>query len=78
VIRFRALGTDAEVKPAVTEHRQRAPTFRGEFASAPLPETAAEPLPPERDPSRIPIRTVSRRGIEALVKSFNRTAAHAE
>ena len=62
MIRFRALGTDAEVKPAVTEHRQRAPTFRGEFASAPLPETAAEPLTPECDPRRIPIRTVSRRG----------------
>ncbi len=67
-----------EVQPAVTEHRQRTPTFRGEFASAPLLFRAAEPLQPERDPSRIPIRTVSRRAIEELVASFNRSAIHAE
>ncbi len=72
------VGIGAEVQPAVTEHRQRTPTFRGEFASAPPPETAAEPLQPERDPRRIPIRVVSRRAIEALVASFNRTAVHAE
>jgi len=78
VIRFRALGTGTEVQPAVTEHRQRTPTFRGEFASAPPPETAAGPLPSECDASRIPIRTVSRRAIEELVESFNRTAVHAE
>jgi len=78
VIRFRAPGAGEEVQPAVTEHRQRAPTFRGEFASAPLPETAAEPLQPERDPSCIPIRVVSRRAIEALVASFNRSAVYAE
>jgi len=78
VTRFRALGAGAEVQPAVTEHRPRTPTFRGEFASAPPPETAAEPLPPERDPRRIRIRIVSRRAIEALVASFNRTASHAE
>jgi len=77
VIRFRALGTGTEVQRAVTEHPQRAPTFRGEFASAPPLFPAAEPLPPERDPSRIPIRTVSRRAIEKLVESFNRTAVHA-
>ncbi len=74
---IRALGTGAEVQPAVTEHRQRRPTFRGDVASAPLPETAAEPLQPERDASRIPIRTVSRRAIEALVVSFNRSAVYA-
>ncbi len=56
MIQFRALGMGTEVQPAVTEHRQRAPTFRGEFASAPPPETAAGPIPPERDPNRIPIR----------------------
>jgi len=78
VIQFRALGVGTEVQPAVTEHRQRAPTFRGEFASAPPPETAAEPLPPECDASRITIRTVSRRAIEELVASFNKSASHAE
>ena len=67
-----------EVQPAVTEHRQRTPTFRGEFASAPLPETAAEPLPPACDPRRIPIRTVSRRAIEELVASFNPSATRAD
>jgi len=34
--------------------------------------------PPECDASRIPIRTVSRRAIEELVASFNRSAVHAE
>jgi hypothetical protein len=70
------IGTDGQ--RAVPQHPQRRPTFRGDVASAPLPETAAEPLTPERDPCRIPIRTVSRRAIEALVASFNRTARHAE
>ncbi len=66
------------MQPAVTEHRPRTPTFRGEFASAPPPETAAEPLTLERDPRRIPIKVVSRRAIQELVESFNRTAVHAE
>lgn len=78
MIRFRALGAGTEGQRAVPQHPQRMPTFRGEFASAPLPETAAEPLPPERDPRRIPIRVVSRRAVEELVASFNRTASHAE
>jgi len=72
------VGIGADGQPEVPQHRQRTPTFRGEFASAPPPETAAEPLQPERDPRRIPIRVVSRRAIEALVASFNRTAVHAE
>ncbi len=73
---FAPAGIGADGQRAVPQHPLRTPTFRGEFASAPLPETAAEPLPPERDASRIPIRTVSRRAIEALVASFNRTALH--
>ncbi len=68
----------ANGQPEVPQHRQRRLTFRSDVASAPPPETAAEPLTPERDPRRIPIRTVSRRAIEELVVSFNRTAAHAE
>ncbi len=68
----------ANGQPEVPQHRLRRPTFRGDVASAPPPETAAEPLPPERDPRRIRIRIVSRRAIEALVASFNRTASHAE
>jgi len=75
---FAPAGIGANGQPEVPQHRLRRPTFRGDVASAPPPKTAAEPLPPERDPSRIPIRTVSRRAIEALVASFNRTAAHAE
>lgn len=76
--RFRALGAGAEVQPAVTEHRQRRLTFRSDVASAPPPETAAEPLQPACDPRRIPIRVVSRRAIEVLVENFNRSAIHAE
>ena len=75
---FAPVGICVNGQPEVPQHRQRRPTFRGDVASAPPPETAAEPLPPEQDASRIPISVVSRRGIEALVKSFNRTAAHAE
>ncbi len=74
---FAPVSIGAEVQPAVTEHRQRAlSTPRSEPASAPPPETAAEPLQPERDPRRIPIRIVSRHAIEALVASFNRSASH--
>ncbi len=75
---FAPVGIGANGQPEVPQHRQRRLTFRSDVASAPPPETAAEPLPPECDPSRIPIRTVSRRAIEALVASFNRSAVHAE
>lgn len=74
---FAPAGIGANGQRAVPKHPQRAPTFRGEPASAPPPETAAEPLTPECDPRRIPIRVVSRRAIEALVASFNRSAVHA-
>jgi len=74
---FAPVGIGADGQRAVPQHPQRRPTFRGEFASAPPLFPAAEPLPPERDPSRIPIRTVSRRAIEELVASFNRTTVHA-
>jgi len=73
---FAPAGIGANGQRAVPQHPQRAPTFRGEFASAPLPETAAEPLPPERDPRRIPIKVVSRRAIQELVASFNRSAVY--
>ncbi len=75
---FAPMPAGANGQRAVPKHPQRAPTFRGEFASAPLPETAAEPLQPERDPRRIPIRIVSRRAIEAMVANFNRNAVHAD
>ncbi len=76
---FAPVGIGADGQRAVPKHPQRAlSTPRSEPASAPPPETAAEPLQPECDPRRIPIRVVSRRAIEALVASFNRTASHAE
>jgi len=76
---FAPLHTGANGQRAVPKHPQRAlSTPRSEPASAPPPETAAEPLTPERDPRRIPIRIVSRRAIEALVASFNRNATYAE
>ncbi len=75
---FAPVGIGAEVQPAVTEHRQRRLTFRSDVASAPPLFPAAEPLTPERDPRRISIRIVSRRAIEELVASFNRSAVHAE
>ncbi len=75
---FAPVGFGVNGQPEVPQHRLRTPTFRGEFASAPPPETAAEPLPPGFDPRRITIRTVSRRAIKELVESFNRSASHAE
>jgi len=36
------IGTDGQ--RAVLQHRHRRPTFRGDVASAPPPETAVEPL----------------------------------
>jgi len=78
VTSFAPVGIGAEGPPAVPQHRLRRLSFRSDVASAPPPETAAEPLPPKRDASRIPIRTVSRRAIEELVASFNRSAVHAE
>ncbi len=75
---FAPVGIGTEGQRAVPQHPQRRLSFRSDVASAPLPEAAAEPLPPECDPRCIPIRIVSRRAIEALVASFNRTAVHAE
>ncbi len=74
---FAPAGIGANGQRAVPQHPQRMPTFRGEFASAPPLFPAAEPFTPERDPRRIPIRTVSRRAIEELVASFNRSALYA-
>ncbi len=75
---FVPVGIGTEGQRAVPQHPQRRLSFRSDVASAPPPETAAEPLQPERDPRRIPIRIVSRRAIEALVASFNRNATYAE
>ncbi len=75
---FAPAGIGANGQPEVPQHRQRTPTFRGEFASAPPLFPAAEPLPPKRDAGRIPIKVVSRRAIQKLVTNFNRTASHAE
>lgn len=75
---FAPAGIGANGQPEVPQHRQRRLTFRSDVASAPPPETAAEPLPPACDPRRIPIRVVSRRAIEVLVENFNRSAIHAE
>ncbi len=75
---FAPVGIGANGQPEVPQHRLRRPTFRGDVASAPPPETAAEPLPPERDPRRIPIKVVSRRAIQELVANFNKSAIHAE
>jgi len=77
-VSFAPAGIGANGQPEVPQHRQRRLTFRSDVASAPPPETAAEPLPPACDPRRIPIRVVSRRAIEVLVENFNRSAIHAE
>jgi len=77
-VSFVPVGIGTEGQRAVPQHPQRRLSFRSDVASAPPPETAAEPLQPERDPRRIPIRIVSRRAIEALVASFNRNATYAE
>ena len=76
---FVPMHTGANGQRAVPKHPQRAlSTPRSEPASAPPLFPAAEPLPPERDPSRILIKVVSRRAIQELVANFNRSTIHAE
>jgi len=78
-VSFAPLGIGADGQRAVPQHPQRRPTFRGDVAAPPSsPIRRRGVVPPECDRSRIPIRIVSRRAIEAMVANFNRNAVHAD